>query len=86
MRYFDAWDYENAMNSQLVHQLTHKWWFVRNKDFESYDTTQMISENMSADFISNEEHLAKVGLDGMVNSDAIQKPSRLLKKARKRKR
>lgn len=85
MKFFDAWDYENAMNSQLVKQLTHKWWFVKNSDFESYDTTQMISENMSADFISNEESLARIGLNEVVNSDAVVKPSRRLKKARKKK-
>ena len=83
--YYDAWDYENAMNAQLVKRYKNKWRFVSNKDFASYDTTQMISEDMTADFISNEEHLARVGLDTMVNSDAISKPSRKLKKARKRK-
>lgn len=85
MKFYDAWDYENAMNSQLVKQLTHKWWFVKNSDFEAYDTTQMISENMSADFISNEESLARIGLNEVVNADAITKPSRRLKKSRKKK-
>lgn len=84
MRYFDAWDYENAMNADMIKQICHKWWFVKNKDFNSYDTTQMISEDMSKDFISNEEHLARVGLDSMVNADAISKPSRKLRRARKK--
>lgn len=44
MTFYDAWDYENAMNAQLVKSITHKWWFVKNKDFNSYDTSQMISE------------------------------------------
>ena len=83
--YYDAWDYENAMNVQLIKRHKHNWNFVYNKDFESYDTTQMISENMSKDFISNEEQLARIGLDTMVNSDAVHKPSRKLKKVRKRK-
>ena len=83
--YYDAWDYENAMNTQLVKRYKNKWRFVSNKDFASYDTTQMIDESMTADFISNDEQLARVGLDTMVNSDAISKPSRKLKKARKRK-
>lgn len=83
--YYDAWEYENAMNAQLMRPHRHKWYFVRNKDFESYDTTQMINEDMTKDFISNEERLARVGLDNMVNSDAITRPSKRLKKSRKRK-
>lgn len=83
MRYYDAWEYENAMNSQMVKPLLSRWWFVKNSDFESYDTAQMIDESMSADFISNEESLTRIGLDSVVNADAITKPSRRLKKLRK---
>lgn len=85
MESYDAWDYENAMNAQLVKRYRNKWKFVSDKDFASYDTTQMITEDMTKDFISNEEQLARVGLDTVVNADAISKPSRKLKKARKRK-
>ena len=85
MRYFDAWDYENAMNAQLVKQITHKWWFVKNSDFECYDTSQMISDLDSENFISNEDSIIRKGLDATVNIDAVAKPSRKLKKARKKK-
>ncbi len=85
MRMYDAWDYENAMTPQLVRSLKTVWWFVKNKDFNSYDTEQMISETMSADFISNDEKLSRLGIDNVVNADAIQKPSMKLKKARKKK-
>lgn len=86
MCFYDAWEYENAMNPQLVKRLRSRWWFVKNKDFRSYDTEQMISETMSADFISNEESLARIGLDNVVNEMAISKPSRALKKSRKSKK
>lgn len=85
MRYFDAWDYENAMNTQLVRPLHISWWFVKNKDFKCYSTDQMITENMSTDFISNDEKLAKLGLDNVVNESAIKRPSRQLRKKRKSK-
>lgn len=85
MSYYDAWDYENAMNTQLVRRYRNKWCFVSNKDFDSYDTSQMITEDMSKDFISNEEQLTRIGLDTVVNSDAVKAPSRHLKKSRKRK-
>ncbi len=83
--YYDAWDYENAMNAQLVKPYRSRWWFVSNKDFESYNTEQMISRNMSADFISNEEAIVRKGLDATVNDFAVEKPSRKLKKFRKKK-
>lgn len=83
MRYYDAWDYENAMNPQLVRSLGKKWWFVRNVDFDSYSTEQMIDENMSANFISNEEKLTRIGLDNVVNEQAISRPSLSLKRSRK---
>ena len=85
MVYYDAWDYENAMNSQLVKPLLSRWWFVKNHDFNCYDTEQMISRNMAADFISNEEAIVRKGLDATVNENAIMKPSRRLRRMRKRK-
>lgn len=81
---YDAWDYENAMNAQLVHRLGHKWWFVRDIDFASYDTSQMISKDMAKEFISNEESIIRKGLDSTVNEKAVAKPSRKLKKMRKK--
>lgn len=83
MRYYDAWDYENSMNSQLLKSMANIWWFVRNKDFDSYDTGQMVSRTMSEDFISNDTHLARLGLDNVVNEQAVRKPSNRLKKFRK---
>ena len=83
MRYYDAWDYENAMTPQLVKSLASRWWFVKNKDFACYNTEQMITEDMSTKFISNEESLARIGLDNVVNDMAVKKPSRTLRKARK---
>lgn len=86
MRYYDAWDYENAMTPQLVKQRKSRWFFVRNRDFMAYDTEQMVSRSMSSDFISNDESLARLGLDNVVNEMAVQKPSRKLRKLRKGKK
>ena len=81
--YYDAWDYENSMNPQLVKQLRSRWFFVEDKDYNSYSTEQMISRDMSKDFLSNEEHLARLGLDNVVNEAAIKRPSKRLKRQRK---
>lgn len=85
MKYYDAWDYENAMTPQLVKAQKSRWWFVKNKDFRSYSTEQMVSRTMSEDFISNDEKLSRIGLDNMVNDQAVQHPSFRLKKSRKKK-
>lgn len=84
--YYDAWDYEQAMNEQLLKREKHKWWFIKNKDFNAYDTAQMVSDAMCKNFISNDEILTRIGLDDTVNSDAVKTPSHRLKKARKVKR
>ncbi len=81
--YYDAWDYENAMNPQLVRQRKSRWFFVTQKDYRSYSTEQMISRTASEDFLSNEEKLARLGLDNVVNEAAIKRPSRRLKRQRK---
>lgn len=81
---YDAWDYENAMNVQLIRRIGHSWFFVRDIDYNSYDTSQMISRSMVSDFISNEEAIVRKGLDSSVNELAVSKPSRKLKRQRKK--
>lgn len=81
--YYDAWDYENAMNPQLVKQRKSRWFFVKDKDYRSYSTDQMISRTASEEFLSNDEHLARLGLDNVVNEAAVKRPSKRLKRQRK---
>ena len=50
---YDAWEMENAMNFQLLKRKSNQWWFVKNQDFNSYDTSQMITKGSAEDFISN---------------------------------
>lgn len=84
MVYYDAWDYENAVNSQLLGCIANFWWFVKDEDFNCYDTSQLIDNNASSDFISNEESIVRKGLDAMTNEAAIVRPGRRLKKKRKK--
>lgn len=80
--YYDAWEYENAMNSSLINRLYHNWWFVRDADFEAYDTSEMIDKTSAKDFISNEESIVRKGLDSTVNEKAVNKGSKKMKKLR----
>lgn len=82
--YYDAWDYENAMNANLLQRQYHRWWFVKNNHYNAYDTSEMIGKTKASDFISNEEAIVRKGLDSTVNELAVQKPSRARKKAIKK--
>lgn len=84
MQAYDAWDLENGQNSQFLKRIANIWWFVYDRDYNAYNTEQMISKNMASDFISNKEAIQKKGLDSMANIDAIMKPSKSLKRARKK--
>lgn len=70
---FDAWDLENAVNSDLLRVKCNLWWFIKNQDFRSYDTSQMISRSSAEDFISNDESIMRKGIDLVVNDKAIKK-------------
>ena len=76
MKLYDAWDYENGINPQLLQAQANIWWFVKNRDYDSYDTSQMIQKGDAEKFISNDEVLVRRGLDLMMNEDAIQKPNK----------
>ncbi|MCR5509284.1 MAG: hypothetical protein K6F34_11445 [Lachnospiraceae bacterium] len=75
---YDAWDLENAMNYRNIRRKQNLWWFVKNQDFNSYDTSEMVKKSTAEDFISNDETLVRKGLDSMANSDAILHRSKRL--------
>lgn len=68
---YDAWDLENAMNYQMIRRFSNEWWFVRNIDYMSYDTSEMVKKTTAEQFISNEESLVRKGLDLMSNDNAV---------------
>lgn len=92
IKVYDAWDYENAVNPEMLKYLNNSWWFVRDRDYESYDTSEMISKQSAEDFISNEEAIVRKGLDSMntrienISSRRLSKkyrlPSRSVRKQR----
>lgn len=84
-QYYDAWDYENAMNESLIRRVYHDWWFVKDSDYAGYDTSEMISKTAASDFISNEEAIVRKGLDSTVNELAVKNHSRKRLKALKKK-
>lgn len=79
---FDAWDYENAMNTRDIKRLSNIWWFVKNQDYNAYNTLEKVSKDSAENFISNDESLKRLG-DSVANKDAIQFRSRSLVKSQK---
>lgn len=58
---YDAWEMENAINPKLIKPIGRRCFFVRNKLFKAYDTTQSITRENTSDFISNKEALERKG-------------------------
>lgn len=81
---YDAWDLEQSMNYKMIQRQDNIWWFVRNIDYLSYDTSEMVKKSAAENFISNEESLVRKGLDAQVNNDAIIHQSKKLKRALKK--
>lgn len=84
MQVYDAWDYENAMNPKLLQSLGNIWWFVKDADYKSYDTSEMIMKGSAENFISNEEAIVRKGLDSSVNEAAIRRPNKKLNRSRQK--
>lgn len=77
---FDAWDMENATNTQLVTPLGRYCWFVRNRDYEAYNTLACVGNLKKSmkegDMMSEEEILKLQQNTQQTNMDAVSKPSR----------
>lgn len=85
---YDAWELENATNISLIKPLARSCWFVRNKDYNAYDTLACVGNlkrSMQAgDMMTEEEILALRQNTQQANTDGITNPSRRLIKAKKR--
>lgn len=77
---YDAWDLENATNTELIRRTSNLWWFVKNADYDSYDTSQMVKKGSAEDFISNDESLSRKGLEIMENGSGVIHKSKKYKK------
>ena len=87
LRYYDADEMENATNPLMVKPIKTTGFFITDADFDAYDTLatveMLVKDTKAGKMLSEAEILA---LRGNMNpdSDNIMKPSRKLRKARKR--
>lgn len=81
--YYDAWDYENVSNPEMLKSIGKDWYFVTDNWYKSYDTSELIDNAKKTDFISNDEILINRG-ETQYNELAVKKPGKKLKKYMKK--
>ncbi|MBO7730900.1 MAG: hypothetical protein J6S67_00055 [Methanobrevibacter sp.] len=83
LRFFDAWDVENATQQSMVQCKHTEWFFVENKHYNAYDTTRLISDMDAKNFISTEESLQRRAVDALRNDECVRHASKRLRRKRK---
>lgn len=87
LRYYDAWDLENATSSALVRPYLRRCWFVRDRDYAAYDTLACVGNlihTMQAGKMMSEEEILKLQQNTQqANMDGVQNPSRRWKRNHK---
>lgn len=85
---YDAWDMENATNVQLIAPMGRSCWFVRNRDYEAYNTLACVGNLKKSmkegDMMSEEEILKLQQNTQQANMEGVTKPSRRWMKVRKK--
>lgn len=85
---YDAWDLENATNTQLVTPMSRGCWFVRNRDYEAYNTLACVGnlkKSMKEGDMMTEEEILKLQQNTQqTNMEGVSKPSRRWLKARQK--
>lgn len=84
---YDAWEMENAANVSLLRPIRRRAWFVRDRDYEAYNTLACVG-NLKKDMqegamLSEAEILALQVNQNQTNMEGITKPSRRWLRARR---
>ena len=78
--YYDAWDLENATNTQLLTPYSKRCWFVKDSDYNAYNTLACVGNLKKAmkegDMMSEEEILKLQQNTQDTNMEGIARPSR----------
>ena len=85
--YFDAWDLENASSTQLVKPYRRGCWFVKDKDYNAYNTLACVGNlkksMQEGDMMTDAEILALQQNTQDSNMDGVVSPSRRWLRKRK---
>lgn len=83
---YDAWELENATNTMLLTPIARRCWFVRNKDYEAYNTLACVGnlkKSMQAGDMMTEEQILALQQNQQSSMEGIAKPSRRWMRGRK---
>lgn len=87
---FDAWDLENATNTQLIAPTGRGCWFVTDRDYNAYNTLACVGNLTKAmkegDMMTEAEILSLQQNTQQANMDGVVKPSRKWQRRRKQER
>ena len=85
---YDAWEMENATNSTLLTPIRRRAWFVRDSDYNAYDTLACVGnlkkDMQEGNMLSEAEILALQVNGQQTNMDGVSKPSRKWIRSRKK--
>ena len=85
---YDAWEMENATNSQLLTPIARRCWFVTDKDYNAYNTLACVGNLQKSfkegDMLSEEEILSLRRNEQQANMDGVVKPSRKWRRSQKK--
>ncbi len=85
---FDAWELENATNTRLITPISRGCWFVRDRDYNAYDTLACVGnlkKSMKEGDMMTEEEILKLQQNTQqANMEGIARPSRRWLRSRKK--
>lgn len=86
---YDAYELENATNPSLIAPVVRFGWFVRNEDYEAYDTLACVGnlkKSVENGDMMSEAEILSLQCNQPANMDAVMNPSRkYVKNMKKRK-
>lgn len=88
LKYYDAWDLENASNTQLIAPFSRRCWFVKDSDYNAYNTLACVGnlkKAMKAGDMMSEEEILKLQQNTQdSNMEGVARPSRRWLRSKRR--
>lgn len=88
LKYYDAWDLENASNTQLIAPFSRRCWFVKDSDYNAYNTLACVGNLKKAmkegDMMSEEEILKLQQNTQDTNMEGVARPSKRWLRSKRR--
>ena len=88
LKYYDAWDLENASNTQLIAPFSRRCWFVKDSDYNAYNTLACVGNLKKAmkegDMMSEEEILKLQQNTQDSNMEGVARPSKRWLRSKRR--